>query len=528
MNHLPFILAALGGSLPYLIVALLVGAAAGVGLAYLLFSGRRSTARNDLAKLRDEAKQEAEEIVREAQLAAKEQRIRLRDDFEQETEQARKELRESEKRLSKREDNLDTKTQALDQQQKALEDRDRQLNRRNSRLDERQKELDHLVQEEMEKLEQIAGLPREEAREILLERLSTRLQADSDAMIRKSVDRAKEEADTRAREIIATAIQRSGAVHTQEIVVSTIDLPSDDLKGRIIGREGRNIRAFEKATGIDVIVDDTPGVIIVSGFDRVRREVARRAMEKLVTDGRIHPARIEEVVAATNKEMEQVIREEGKQAAFDCQVHNLHPKLLELLGRLKFRTSYGQNVLQHSLEVATLAGIMAGELNMDIQLAKRCGLLHDVGKAIDQEMEGTHSGIGADVVRRYNESAEVVNAVEAHHEDVEMTSLYSVLVAAADAMSASRPGARRETLEKYIKRLQNLEEVAMSFSGVEAAFAIQAGREVRVIVNASRVSDDEAARICRDCAQQIEKELTYPGEVKVTLLRELRCTEYAR
>jgi len=361
-----------------------------------------------------------------------------------------------------------------------------------------------------------------------LDRLETQLAHEKATMIQRVTERTTEEADAMARDIVATAIQRSAAIHTQEIVVSTIAIPGDEMKGRIIGREGRNIRAFEKATGVDVIVDDTPGVIVISGFDSVRREIARRAMEKLVLDGRIHPARIEEIVAQTRKEVTEFIRETGKQTAFDCEVHNLHPKELEYLGRLYFRTSYGQNVLNHSVEVATLCGIMAAELKLDSQTAKRCGLLHDIGKAVDQEMEGSHPEIGADLARRFNEREEIINAIAGHHNDIPAISLHTVLVAAADAMSASRPGARRETLEKYIKRLEKLEEVASSFDGVQGAFAIQAGREVRVIANADRVDDAQAAAVCRDIAQQIERELTYPGEVKVTLIRETRCTEFAR
>ncbi|MFH0964224.1 MAG: ribonuclease Y [Planctomycetota bacterium] len=512
----------------YVIIAALVGLAVGAAVVYALLSAKKSFAREELDRLRLKAKEAADKTVLEAELAGKEERIRLKEDFERGTEQTRQELRESEKRLTKREDNLDKKAESLSQRERSLDDKDRNLARRGQSLEDREKNLERLIQEEMDTLQRIGGLSQEEARKILLDRLQTQLQHESDALIQKAMERTKEEADTRAKEIIATALQRSAAVHTQEMVVSTIDIPGDEMKGRIIGREGRNIRAFEKATGVDVIVDDTPGVIVISGFDSIRREIARRAMQKLVADGRIHPARIEEVVADTQKEMEEVLREAGKQAAFECAVHNLHPKEVELLGRLRFRTSYGQNVLLHSTEVATLSGIMAAELGLDVQLAKRCGLLHDIGKAVDQEMEGSHVQIGADIARRFKEPDAVVNAIEGHHEDVPATSLCTVLVAAADAMSASRPGARRETLEKYIKRLEKLEEVATSYPGVESAYAIQAGREIRIIVDAGRVNDAEAARICRDCAQQIERELTYPGEVKVTLLRELRCTEFAR
>jgi ribonuclease Y len=346
-------------------------------------------------------------------------------------------------------------------------------------------------------------------------------------MIARRTAEAKENAEREARKVLGIAIQRYAADQCAESVVAAVELSGDDMKGRIIGREGRNIRAFEKATGMDVVVDDTPGVVVISGFDGVRRELARRAMEKLVRDGRIHPARIEEVVEQTRKEMEQLIAETGKQAAFDVGIHNLHPLEIECLGRLKYRTSYGQNQLLHATEVAHLAGTMAAELELDVQLAKRCGLLHDIGKSVDQEVEGSHPQIGADIARKCGEPQEVIDAIAGHHDDVEAANIYVVLVAAADAISASRPGARRETLEKYIKRLQRLEEIAGAFSGVETAYAIRAGREVRVIVSADRIDDKMAAKTCRDIAKEIEAEMTYPGEVKVTLIRESRFVETA-
>ena len=511
-----------------IVIAVVAGAAAGLGISHLILASKKRVSERESADLLSRAREEAKKTVLEASLAAKEERLQMKEAFERETEDTRKELRQIERRLGKREENLDGKVEALARQERSIEGRTQEMNAARKNIEKREKEMETLIAQETQRLQEIGGLSGEEARKLLLDRLETQLLHEKAVVIQRVTERAAEEADAKAREIIATAIQRSAAIHTQEIVVSTIAIPSDEMKGRIIGREGRNIRAFEKATGVDVIVDDTPGVIVISGFDSVRREVARRAMEKLVLDGRIHPARIEEIVAQTHKEVTEFIRETGKRTAFDCEVHNLHPKELEFLGRLYFRTSYGQNVLNHSVEVATLCGIMAAELHLDPQTAKRCGLLHDIGKAVDQEMEGSHPAIGADVARRFNEREEIINAIAGHHDDVPATSVYTVLVAAADAMSASRPGARRETLEKYIKRLEKLEEVASSFDGVQSAFAIQAGREVRVIANAEKVDDAQAAAICRDIAQQIERELTYPGEVKVTLIRETRCTEFAR
>ena len=511
-----------------IVIGVVCGAAAGFGISRLILIAKRRANEKESADLKARAEGEAKKTVLEASLAAKEERLQMKEAFERETEDTRKELRQFEKRLGKREENLDGKAETLAKQERSLEGRTQEMKAAGKKLESREKEMEGLIAQETQRLQEIGGLTREEARKLLLDRLETQLAHEKATIIQRVTERTMEEADGKARDIVATAIQRSAAIHTQEIVVSTVAIPGDEMKGRIIGREGRNIRAFEKATGVDVIVDDTPGVIVVSGFDSVRREIARRAMEKLILDGRIHPARIEEIVGQTRKEVNEFIRETGKQTAFDCEVHNLHPKELEYLGRLYFRTSYGQNVLNHSMEVATLSGIMAGELHLDPQTAKRCGLLHDIGKAVDQEMEGSHPEIGADLARRFNEREEIINAIAGHHNDIPAISLYTVLVAAADAMSASRPGARRETLEKYIKRLEKLEEVASAFDGVQSAFAIQAGREVRVIANAERIDDAQAAAICRDIAQQIERELTYPGEVKVTLIRETRCTEFAR
>jgi len=437
-------------------------------------------------------------------------------------------LRGLERRLSKREDNIDRKADLINKKERFLEAQEKRLSQRDREAAQRQADLDALVEKEKETLRQVSGMTREEAQRVLLERLETELVHEQAEIIQRVTDETKEQADSKAREILATAIQRLAADHTVEHVVSTIDIPNDEMKGRIIGREGRNIRAFERATGVDVIVDDTPGVVVVSGFDSVRREVARLAMERLIVDGRIHPSRIEEVVEEAGKEVDQIIRETGKQTILEVDVRGVHQKEVELLGRLRYRTSYGQNVLRHSVEVAFLASMLASELGLDAVLARRCGLLHDIGKAVDHEMEGGHPAIGADLAKRYEEKPIVVNAIAGHHGDVEPTSIYTVLVMAADAISASRPGARRETLEKYIKRLERLEGIANSFPAVDKAYAIQAGREIRVIVNSEKTNDRDSAKICRDIAKEIENELTYPGEVKVTLIRETRFVDYAR
>jgi len=511
-------------------VAAIGMAAAGVGAAavllYGLIQGRGAGRR--AADLVDQARREAERLRKEAEIAAKEEFLRRREELEKEMNAQRAELRDLERRLTKREDSLERKVDVLNKKEHYIENLERSLAQKRKEINAEQAELERLMEQEKITLHKLARLSREEAEHLLLKRLEAELQKECAEMVARYVSDARENAERQARKILGIAIQRYAADHCAESVVSTVELPSDEMKGRIIGREGRNIRAFEKATGMDVVVDDTPGVVVISGFDGIRREMARRAMEKLVRDGRIHPARIEEVVEQTRAEMEQVIHETGKAAAFDVGIHSLPPAEIECLGRLKYRTSYGQNQLQHSIEVANLAGTMASELGLDIQLAKRCGLLHDIGKSVDQEVEGSHPEIGADIARKCGEPQEVVEAIRGHHEDVEAANIYTVLVSAADAISAARPGARRETLEKYVKRLQRLEEIAGAFPGVESAYAIRAGREVRVIVNADRVDDKVAAKMCRDIAKEIEEEMTYPGEVKVTLIRESRFVEVAR
>ena len=522
---MPLVLAA--GSAEVLLFGLpsvVVGLAIGFGLMYL----RRREAQRKCDEIIERGGQEADRIVKDAMVEAKEQLLSIRSEFEKETQETRQELRQLQRQLAKREDSIDQKNEVFLKKERYIESLEKDLAERLRTVATREKELEELINKEKDALFNIAGLSRDDAIKLLLERLESEIQRETDQLIRRSIERAQEEVDRRAREIVVEAVQRCAVEHTADSVVSTIDLPSDDMKGRIIGREGRNIRAFEKATGVDVIVDDTPGVIVVSGFDGVRREVARRGMEKLIQDGRIHPARIEEVVDKCRKEIEDIIRQTGRQVSADLDVQGLKAEAVRCLGRLKYRTSYGQNVLQHSIETAKLCAAIAGELKLDTTLARRIGLLHDIGKAVDHEVEGGHPEIGADLVKRWDESPIVVNAVAAHHEGCPAESVYAVIVQAADAISASRPGARRESLERYIKRLQKLEDIAGSFEGVETTYAIQAGREVRVIVKADRVADNQLAVLARNVAKEIEKELAYPGEIKVTVLRETRCVEYAR
>jgi ribonuclease Y len=488
-----------------------------------------NSAQNRAAELLSQANKEADNARKEIELKAKDEIFHKREEFNREMEQARGEIREQERRLEKREDGLEQKHQTQLKRERVLQHGERKLHERREQLDQRLQETEALVQAQTQKLQEITGLNRDEAEKLLLERLDRELAGEIATRIQKHEDMVRTNAEQKARAILAMSIQRYAAEHTADTTVSTVDIPSDDMKGRIIGREGRNIRTFEKATGVDVIVDDTPGVVIVSAFDNIRRETAKLALAKLIQDGRIHPSRIEEVVKETQEEMEKHILEIGKQASLDANAGPLHEKMLQLLGRLRFRTSYSQNVLQHSLEVAHLCGLMAEELGLSGQLARRCGLLHDIGKAADHEMEGGHPKVGAELAKRYGEtSKEVLHAIVGHHDDVTIDHIYTVLVAAADAISAARPGARRETLEKYVKRLEELEAVANGFPGVEHAYAIQAGRELRVIANASQLTDGEATKTCREIARAIEEQLNYPGEIKVTVVRETRAVEFAR
>jgi ribonuclease Y len=513
----------------WITLAALLGILLGFGAARVLDRFRLSKVQARVAEITKQAEENANTIRQRAELDAKDELFKKREEFNREMEQARHELREQERRLDKREDGLEQKHREVAKKEKTLENGQRKVSERKAELEKRHEELDALLQKQAQALHEISHLNREQAEHMLLERLEKQLSAEVAGRIQKHEEMLKATCEEKARAILATAIHRYAAEHTADTTVSTVDIPSDDMKGRIIGREGRNIRTFEKATGVDVIVDDTPGVVIVSAFDNIRRETARLALTKLIQDGRIHPSRIEEVVKETQAEMEKHIAELGKTAVQEADVGVLHEKLMHLLGRLKFRTSYSQNVLNHSLEVAHLCGMMASELGLDARLARRCGLLHDVGKAADHEMEGGHPKIGAELARRYGEtSKEVLHAIVGHHDDVTVDHVYTVLVAAADAISAARPGARRETLEKYVKRLEELEALASGFPGVEHAYAIQAGREVRVIADAGRTSDAEAVKVCHDIARAIEEQLNYPGEIKVTVVRETRAVEFAR
>jgi ribonuclease Y len=489
---------------------------------------RTSVVTQEADAIRRTAEAQAARIIAEGEAKAKSESLKLRESFDKETHAARQELREEEKRLAKREDIVDQKLETLIAKERTLDTAEKGVLEKEKALVAKDKQFNDLIARQKSQLLKVANLTIEEARAMLLSQIEKDMTHETAELISKRLDEAKETADSQAREIIITSIQRYAAEHTTASTVSTVDIPSDDMKGRVIGREGRNIRAFEKATGVDVIVDDTPGVVVVSCFDPVRREVARRSLEKLIQDGRIHPTRIEELVAGTEKEVQREVAAAGRQALVDANVRGLHNKLVELLGRLKFRTSYGQNVLQHSMEVAYLGQVIADELGLKGQIARRAGLLHDIGKAIDHEVEGGHPAIGADLCKRYGEKDDIVNAVAGHHNDVEATSIYTPIITAADAISAARPGARRETLERYVQRLQKLEEIAMTFEGVKQAYAIQAGREVRVMVDADNVDDKLSSKIARDVAKRVEDEMEYPGEVRVTVIRELRCVEYAR
>jgi ribonuclease Y len=489
---------------------------------------KSKTFQQDLERQIDGAKKESENIIKTAQLEATAETIRKKEKFAKDSDKVRAEQHEREMRLSKREDTVERQVEMTAQREKAMDNREKELGKKFSNLSKKEEDLSAVIAQQKNQLLKITAMNADQAKELLLSRLEEQCEDEMSALIQRKVEEANDTSDTKSREIISAAIQRYAAEQTCEASVSSVEIPNDEMKGRIIGREGRNIRAFEKATGVDVIVDDTPGIIIVSGFNPVRREVARLSIDKLIQDGRIHPSRIEEVVAQTKKEVNHKVLQIGKDAAVEANVRGLNNRELSLIGALNYRTSYGQNVLRHSVEVAFLAQIMADELGLDGSIARRAGLLHDIGKAIDHEMEGTHPDIGANFLKRFNESPIILNAVAAHHGDIVADNPYTPLVAAADAISASRPGARRETLERYLKRLEKLEEIATDFKGVANAYAIQAGREIRVIVNADKVDDKSAMKVARDIAKKVEDQMTYPGEIQVTLLREVRCVEYAR
>ncbi|RKY08171.1 MAG: ribonuclease Y [Planctomycetota bacterium] len=510
------------------ILGVISGGALTVLLQQLFFRRRAKNAEEYMQRRLEDAKRQAENIVKSAQLDVAAEIVKKKEDFAAEVNQTRSQLRSQEKRLSKREDVLDRQGEQLVLREKQLREAERELDRKRQSCEAKSKQLSNLVAQQKNQLLKITSMDIEEAKKLLLTRLEDECEHEMNALIQRKISETEERAESKSREIINTAIQRYAAEQTCEASVSTVDIPNDEMKGRIIGREGRNIRAFEKATGVDVIVDDTPGVIVVSGFNPIRREVARQSMERLIQDGRIHPSRIEELVTQTKKDVNQKVLQIGKEAAVEVDVRGLNNKILSRIGSLYYRTSYGQNVLRHSIEVAFLTQVMADELNLDSAIARRAGFLHDIGKAMDREMEGGHPTIGANYLKRFRELPVILNAVEGHHGDVPADNPYTPLVAAADAISASRPGARRETLERYIKRLEKLEEISSGFKGVENCYAIQAGREIRVIVDAENVNDESAMKIARDIAKKIEEEMTYPGEIKVTLLREVRCIEYAR
>ena len=503
------------------LVALLIGLLVGYILRKSIGEKTIGNAETKARNMILDAEKNAESIKKEIVLEAKEEAQRQRNNADKEIRDRRNEISKAERRLNQKEDSIDRKLENIEKKEESITNKER-------KIENRLAEQDRILKKQLEELEKISGYTVDEAREIILQKVEQEARSDAAVLYKEIESKARDEADRKAKEIITGAIQRCAADHVAESTVSVVPLPNDEMKGRIIGREGRNIRAIENATGIDLIIDDTPEAVILSGFDPVRREIARLALEKLIVDGRIHPARIEEMVNKSEREVNTIIKEAGEQATFDVGIHNLHPELIKLLGRLKYRTSYGQNVLKHSVEVAHLAGLMAGELGLDITLAKRAGLLHDIGKALDHEREGTHVDIGIEVLKKYKESEAVINGMAAHHGDYEPKSVEAVLIAAADALSAARPGARRETLESYIKRLQKLEEIANTTKGVENSYAIQAGREIRIIAKPDEVGDDSIALLARDISKKIESELEYPGQIKVNVVRETRAVDYAK
>jgi ribonucrease Y len=516
----------------FMILIIFGGTALGFVLGYLLrqrlFKNRLTASENLSARIVDEAKKEAETIKKESVIQAKENVLKVKAEFEKESRDRKLELDSLEKRIRAKEENIDKRIDQLAQKEANAENREKSLVGRENAFSEKQEKLNRMIEEQKQKLEKIAGISSEEAKDYLIQSMESDAKRDVALMIRKIEEEAKRTADKKSREVIAYAIQRYAGDYVAENTVSVVNLPSDEMKGRIIGREGRNIRAIEAATGIDLIVDDTPEAVVLSSFDPIRREVARISLERLITDGRIHPGRIEDIVKKVRTEVDTIIRETGERTSFDVGVHDIHPEIINLLGSLKYRRSFSQNVLQHSVEVAHLTGMMAAELKMNVKEAKRAGLLHDIGKAIDYEVEGTHAAIGADYARRFGESPKIVQAIATHHDDGRTNTLLGVLVQAADTLSAARPGARREMVETYVKRLEELEAIANSFNGVDKCYAIQAGREIRILVENEKISDNDAVMLCRDIIKKIEKDLTYPGQIKVTVIRETRVSEYAR
>ena len=515
----------------YMIGLLILGLILGFGLSLLIknFTDRQriQAAQSKAVQLVDEARQRSDTLLKEASLEAKDRLLKMKNEFDAETKETRSELKKQERRLIQREENLDRKIEQQETKEKELDQLGKDFEKRTETISQQEKELSTLISEQKHQLERISTLTAEQAKELLLRAMENEARYDGAKLIKKIENEAKEEADKKAKRILATAIQRYAADYVAERTVSVVQLPNEEMKGRIIGREGRNIRALESATGIDLIIDDTPEAVILSGFNPVRREGARLSLTRLIADGRIHPARIEDIVKKVTQEVDTVIKEAGEQAAFELGVHGIHGDLIKYLGSLKFRTSYTQNVLQHSIEVGFLAGIMAAELGLKEKLARRMGLLHDIGKAIDHEVEGPHAVIGSKLAKKFGEAAQVVNAIAAHHEDIPPVTVYDILVQAADGLSGARPGARKELLENYVKRLEDLENIANSFKGVDSSYAIQAGRELRVIVESGKVADEDAILMSRDIVKKIEESLTFPGQIKVTVIRETRAVEYA-
>jgi ribonuclease Y len=510
------------------IVACIAAFAAGLIFSVLVQKKKLGEYEKIGRKILEDAKKEADVLVREASIQAKDVALQGKNELDQEVKARRQELQNVERRLSQKESSLDKKLDGLEKKEEDLASKDRDLVRKQSVVEDKIKEYDGMLVKAREKLETISGMTAEDAKKMLLQAMEDEARYEGTKLARRIEEETREKADKKAKEIIALAIQRYAGDYVGEDTVSVVALPNEEMKGRIIGREGRNIRALEAATGVDIIIDDTPEAVILSCFNPIRREVARVALERLISDGRIHPARIEEVVSKVAEETEQKIKEAGEQAVFDLGVHNVHPELVKLLGRLKFRSSYAQNIYQHSIEVAFICGVIASELKVNIKEARRAGLLHDIGKAVDHEIEGSHAFIGADLVKKYGESEEIVHAVVAHHEDVPAAGLLDVIVQAADALSGARPGARREMLETYVKRLEELEKIANSFTGVEKSYAIQAGREVRIAVNSEKMADDQIFLLSKDIARKIETDLSYPGQIKVIVIRETRAIEYAK
>lgn len=514
------------GELEKLIGPLLI--VGGFAISYAIVTKQSAKAKLEKEEVLSEARSDAERIRSESRTESQDWAQQQREDVQREVREGRKEIKQAERDLRKREDSLDRRMDLLSKKEQNLESLEGDLDQRKSRISTKENEIEDLVDQQRENLERAANMSRDEARTTLLDSMKQEVDHEGDQMIQRMVERVKDSADTKCKSILASTLQRISATYCQESTVTSVEIASDDMKGRIIGREGRNIRAFEKATGVDVIVDDSPGVITLSCFDPIRREMGSRALSKLLQDGRIHPSRIEEIVGETKKSLNEEIQKSGVQVSYDLDIPGIHPKLVTLLGRLKYRTSYSQNVLAHSVEVANICGMLAAEFGLDQSLAKRCGLFHDLGKAVDHQFEGGHPEIGATILKRYDEAPEVVNSAASHHNDVPQESIYAVLTQAADSISGSRPGARGESLDRYIERLEKLEGLVNSFSGVSNAQAIQAGREVRVFVNAHKVSDKKATRLAHDIAKEVEDQLTYPGEIKITLIRETRVVEYAR